>query len=165
MMVKTSNIYLAELRYYDKSRHSSIAFPEEAYALLEKNDNGYTNLLNNDINLPVYKRAHREMESLDSNGNYIAYRTYIILDSGVEEDGFCYIVEGRSLSDAFSKENVDYDDIKEFVLKSSLFFYDSIDILKDSIFYQDKAIKMQEKKDEFDQMISDYYGEKMVKVK
>ena len=165
-MVKTSNIYLAELRYYNMDRHSVSVFPEKAYALLEKTDEGYVNLLNRDVDYPVYRRAHREIETRGANGEYVSYGTYIVLDSGEKKDGLCYVVESRNYSDGFLKDIVDYDDIKDYVLKSSLFFYDSIDILKNSFYHRKKAKLMKQKKESFDKMIKDYCGEKaFVKVR
>lgn len=165
-MVKTSNIYLAELRYYNENRQSVSVFPEKAYALLEKTDEGYVNLLNKDVDYPVYRRAHREIETRGRNGEYVPYGTYIVLDSGEKKNGLCYVVESRNFSDGFLKDIVDYDDIKDYVLKSSLFFYDSIDILKSSFYHSKKAKLMQKKKDSFDKMIRDNYGEKaFVKVR
>ena len=166
-MIKTENLFLAQLRYYSMDYNGSEILPIKAYVVLEKTEDGYVNLFNKDEVLPVYRR-----ESPNFYRNYtfhddLMFGTKIILDEGEEKNGLCYIMDMGSFREIFRKDEVSLDEVKKFVSESPLFFYNRVDMLEDSCEIRrlsavervrhNKDIEM---KCAFDEYIRENYGAK-----
>ena len=136
--VKSSNLRLAQLRYYELERHASEILDNKAFAVIlevntfNKDEDGnyiynYINVFNPLETLPVFDRTPYTNVTPDG---LCEFGNKLELKSGEEKDGPCLILETGNLGDDLRKEKVTINDIKNYVLKSKLFFVDRVELLE-----------------------------------
>ena len=124
--IKTNKLHLAQYRYYEVGRGSEIP-PVSAYCILAEVNGCYYNVLNPFLELPVYGRSN--VSNTTRDGEY--YGSKILLKSGEEKDGLCYIMEFGDMEKSFKNKEVSINDIEKYVFNSSLYFWDRLDLLEE----------------------------------
>lgn len=142
-LISTSELCLAQIRYYEKDK-SATEIPElKAYAILLNNAGLFLNIFDeNHEELPVYVRVPYSNTTLDGED----FGSKLFLANGMEVSGKCYVVEELGLFDYFGYENVHIEDIEDFIMKSDLFFPDRVFLFKEldesnKNIYGDKNLK------------------------
>ena len=126
--IRTENLRLAQLRFYETQRNGTEILPMLAYAFLLKNGDQYINILNPEEEYPVYGRVPYSNTTISGED----YGTKIILLSGEERDGLCYVLENRSVSSMFgNKEEISFQELQKYVMFSSDFFVDRMKIVEE----------------------------------
>ena len=124
--IKTDKLHLAQYRYYEVGKGSEIP-PISAYCILAEVNGNYYNVLNPFLELPVYGRSN--VSNTTRDGEYFGSK--IVLKSGEEKDGLCYIMEFGNMEKKFKNKEVSVDEIESYVFNSPLFFWDRLDILEE----------------------------------
>lgn len=120
-MLKTSNLKLARLKYFDTKHNGVELNPFEVFAFLEKiGEDTYVNVFRPEETLPVYDRA--PYSNVTKSG--LEYGTKIFLVTGESKDGPCYVIESRNVPELLSKDLISMNDLKDFVISSPAFFMD-----------------------------------------
>ena len=126
MNIETKKLKLAQVRYYDEE-HNGVEVPSlKAYVFLLKSGESYINILNPGEDLPVYERVPYTNTTLDGDD----YGTKIVLAYGECESGPCYVVENIGMDHIFEVDSISLRQLKEYVMKSNLFFMDRLEIMK-----------------------------------
>ena len=137
--INTKDLKLAQLRYYETKYNGTEILPISCYAFLLSVNGQYRNILNPMEELPVYGRVPYSNTTISGED----YGNKIILLSGEEKDGLCYVLENTDVKKMFSdKEVISFKTLKKCVCASKEFFIDRVSILKkerklipDSSFY------------------------------
>ena len=126
-VMKTKSLRLAEVRYFDRE-HNGVEIPRiNAYVILAQAGDRYLNVFNPGEELPVYDRVPYSNTTMDG----VDYGTKIVLASGTCKNGLCYVLDKTKIEDFFfGKEEITFDQLEAFVLRSDLFFIDRMDLMK-----------------------------------
>ena len=127
-VINTSNIKLAQIRYFNEKVNACEIPTIEAYALLVNVWGKYINLFNFTDELPVYTRAPYSNTTMDGED----YGTKIVLVTGEVQEGPCYVLEPLRMKSVFRKEKISFGELEQYVLQSDLFFVDRIGLLEDA---------------------------------
>jgi len=128
--IKTERLKLAQIRHFSKA-HNGVEVPRnKAYVFLYKlGEDKYVNLFNTMQELPVYERvpySNTTKEGLD-------YGTKIVLASGEEKSGPCFVVENIGMDNLFGEEKISLEQLKQFVFASNLFFIDRPTLVEEKV--------------------------------
>lgn len=128
--IKTERLKLAQIRHFSKA-HNGVEVPKEkAYVFLYQMGEGqYMNILNPLHELPVYERVPYGNTTSDG----FSYGTKIVLASGEEKTGPCYVVENLGMDNIFGERTISMKQLHEFVLASNMFFMDRPFIVEESV--------------------------------
>lgn len=146
-LINTKDLKLAQIRYFD-TRHNGVEIPEiKAYAFLRKIGEKYINILNPEEYYPVYDRVPYTNTTSDG----IDYGTKIVLVSGEEDDGPCYVMDRLDMDHIFGVQSLTKEQIEKVVLVSDLFFIDRPELLKrkGAFFFHKKLREDEKKKEQF----------------
>lgn len=126
MKMKTNQLRIAEVRYFD-TYHNGILVPsQETYTFLYKMGNQFINVFTPEIEYPVYERVPYSNVTKDG----WEFGTKILLVSGECQDGLCYVMERTPIEDVLRVDEITKEELEDVVLKSNLFFINRIDLLK-----------------------------------
>lgn len=131
MAIKTKDLKLAHVRYYDE-KHKGLEYSEplSSVILVKTEDNSYDNLLNPGENFPVFERIARTFNHYSTDGYY---GTKIRLVSGELASGEAWLLTSIDFENLFGREYVDFWDIERYVLNSPLYFKDRMRIIEDKL--------------------------------
>lgn len=161
------NLFLAELKYFDKD-HNGIEVTEDlSYVIIERFGNekeGYTflNVFDRLETFPVFKRN----TCYENYSNGICYGSKIESVSSFFETGPCWLIKS-SLKDTSLPENVSMEDLENIVLISKNYFKDRKSIAArrmkkfDNYFKMLRIIKNDRKHEDY----MNYYFEERAKEK
>ena len=124
--LKTENLRLARVKYFDTAHNGAEITDKEVYAFLFTHDGEYANVFNPEDDLPVYDRspyANTTKEGID-------YGNKLFHVSGPVQDGPCYVVEPVSVTRLFEKDTITMEELRRYVMQSSQFFIDQIRLLE-----------------------------------
>ena len=123
--MKTKDLRIAEVRYFDTFQNGILVPLQEAYTFLQIIGDKYVNVFS-EKEYPVYERM--PYSNITKDG--WEFGTKIQLVSGECQDGLCYVVERTPVQDVLRVENISIKELEEVILKSNVFFIDRIDLLK-----------------------------------
>lgn len=124
--MRTKDIKLAELKFYNKEEGGVELTPVQSYGWLVKLGDGYLNVLNPYEEFPVLERV--PYSNCSQYG--LEYGTKMRPLTECSESGPCWIIGKDSLADFTSLEEVNRQELEDIVLSSSLFFKDRYPIVK-----------------------------------
>jgi len=159
--VDTRKLRLAKIKVYDEEGKGSKYMPtgvEAPYVFLYDINGTYVNLFNPAEELPICERAPYAI--CDEEGE--DYATYMWHIAGELKDGPFYLMSSQSCkTDIFSEDEIELDFLKKYMLRSSRFFYDRLEIinslpLKERRKYKDVAKKDEKRHFDFDQYVSSH---------
>lgn len=117
------NIYLAKVRYLDKDK-GEFNTDIDVYTFLQKKDGQYVNLFHPELDYPVYEYAYSKYSDLGNENG-----AYLNRVQGDIKDGLSYVVQKTDIRGIFKT----IYDIEQFMLYSSEFFIDRIDVINKRI--------------------------------
>ena len=124
-IIDSKNICLAQLRYFNFERKSTVIPDEKAYVILLNVDGNYSNIVTGEV-LPVYGRVPYANTTLDGED----YGTMLYSVTGEVKDGMCYLLEEKENFGMFvEKDSYSMKEIESEIINSSLLFVDRIDLL------------------------------------
>ena len=124
-IIDSKNICLAQLRYFNFERKSTVIPDEKAYVVLLNVDGNYSNIITGEV-LPVYGRVPYTNTTLDGED----YGTMLYSVTGEIKDGMCYLLEEKENFGMFvEKDRYSMKEIESKIINSSLLFVDRIDLL------------------------------------
>lgn len=140
--IAVENLRKAKIRYCESDKGCEI--PEvEAYALLIKIGDEYRNVVRPLEECNVYDRL--PYSNRTQNGE--DFGSKIILASGKEEDGICYIME-KKLGAFEGKDYVTVDEIDDEIINNlDVFYFDRWDLCFDGVVPINKCSKVVKKAD------------------
>lgn len=130
--IKTSDIYLGELRDYSVE-HRGVELNNYGYVFLKKclynDEEKYINLLNYFDEYPVYKRYPVSNYTKDGE----SYGTKIVQVCGEEKDGPCFVIfSHEKIENLFNDEYISLNDLEKIALDGNYFFKDFEDVVEES---------------------------------
>ena len=127
MGIKTKDLKLAEVRYFDKENNGLELTPPLSYVVLLNRGDTYISLLNPGEFYPVYKRV-KHKSNVYSEDEYIG--TKVELMCGEVCNGEAWLLNDVDFNKHFGCEEVDMDTVYDYVITSSLFFKDRLELAK-----------------------------------
>ena len=131
-MIKTENLRLARVKYFDVEHNGAELTEHEVYAFLESIGGKYVNVFHPTEELPVYDRA--PYANVTRDGEDYGNRLFHL--SGDVANGPCYVLDLVSVSKMLGKEDISLSALKEYVLSSKNFFLDRISLIQ-----QEKGVR------------------------
>lgn len=143
--IPVEKIKKAQLRYFDEE-HNGVEIPEiKAYTIFVETDDGYVNLFTGLDNYNVYER----LPYTNTTQGGEDFGTKIRLVSGKEEDGVCYVLESKGMTELKGLESVTKEYLYKLILESEDFYFDRLDLLNAYPhmlgFFEKQAIKKKDK--------------------
>ncbi len=132
--MKTNNMRLAQIRYFEEERNAVEILPIAAYVFLIHVGDKYYNLLNPAVEVPVYERV--PYSNTTSAGE--DYGSMIRLVEGEVKDGVCYVIDNVSVKGMFGKDEVELNEVEKYVMNSDLFFADRYALYRDKSSFFDR---------------------------
>ena len=127
--MKSENVRLARVRYYDVERNGLEVDDINAYAFLLKTGTSYINIFDMTSNYPVFDRV--PYSNTTKNGE--DYGTKVIQISGdPDKSGLCYVLEATTGKSLFNLDEVTDELLKIYMIHSNKFFVDRMNILQES---------------------------------
>ena len=125
--LKTTDLRLARVKWYDTEHNGAELSSPEAYAFLQKiNEDTYINPFDPVETLPVLDRSI--YPNVMANGEEFGNR--LIHVSGELTTGPCYVIERRPVEGLFGEaESVTLNQLKTYILRSKKFFVDRPSII------------------------------------
>ena len=128
MKVNTSDLKLAEVRYYDVP-HNGLEYTKPlAYVVLLNRGDTYVSLLNPGDIAPIYERVPYTSNAVGTE-DYIG--TKIRQVSGESVSGEAWLLTDFDFTTKFDRKDVEIEAVEDFVLGSGLFFKDRISLAQD----------------------------------
>ncbi len=124
--MKTENLKLAQIRYFETKRNATEIPMNPAYVILFHQEGEYMNVFCPGEELPVYERAPYGNCTLNGDN----YGNLLYLASGEVQEGPCFVVEPFRMKDILRKEEVSMSELEDFVMTSDYFFVDRISLLE-----------------------------------
>lgn len=128
--IDTRKLKLARIKVYNEKGKGSYHYPEGVetpYAFLYEINGTYVNILNPLEELPVCERTTSAFCDTKTGEDIGTWMTHV---SGKLEDGPFYVMNhGNCRSELFSNDEIELELLKRYVLRSSEFFYDRLDII------------------------------------
>lgn len=115
----TSDLYLAEVKYADKEKGIEVMEPI-SYAFVYHKDNSFYNVITKE-EYPTYERVPYPNSTID-------YGTKVKLLNDIDNTGECYLLTGIKCRELFEKDKVQLETIEDYILNSSCYFKDRVDI-------------------------------------
>lgn len=128
MKVNTKDLSVAEVRYYDKEKNGLEYTSPLSYVILLNRGDTYVNLFNCGDFAPVYTRIKNVSNRFKDSDEF--FGTKINLVCGEVQSGEAWLISDVNFSEVFGMEEVDVDDIENYVIESDLFFKDRLEIIK-----------------------------------
>ena len=125
--MKTADLRLAKVRYFDTKHNGAELSTIEAYAFLRKAGDHYFNVFDVLEDLPVLDRAPYANTTMSG----VDYGNKLFHVQGELVDGPCYVIEPFPVRDILRKERVSEPELREYVLRSKNFFVDRLKMLED----------------------------------
>lgn len=161
-VIKTDDLYFATIKYYEKDKGVEVV-ENFAYAFLIKMDNMYINPFSPLDLFPVFDRVPYPNYTLSGE----EFGSKLRLLNTIDRSGPCFIVVGEKL---FDKEEVNYEELEEYVINSKLFFKDRLPIAKERMKKFKSPLKMceiilsdEKKLDNYESYFSERIGVQKVK--
>ncbi len=130
--IKTADLRLARVKYFDLEHNGAELTELEAYAFIQKIGSEYINVFDATEDLPVLERSI--YPNVMPNGE--EFGTKLIHAYGTLTDGPCYVVEPYSIRNITEKDKIDTDSLKEYIFNSDKFFVDRMQLIE-----QEKGIR------------------------
>ena len=127
MKVNTKNLSVAEVRYYDLEKNGLEYTPPLSHVVLLNRGDTYVNLFNCADFAPVYTRVKNVSNRFKDSDEF--FGTKINLVCGEVQSGEAWLINDIDFSEVFNTEEVDVDDVENYVLESDLFFKDRLEII------------------------------------
>ena len=149
--MKTKDLRLTEICYYDTFRNDIMVPTKKAYTFLQKVDSQYRNVFTPEIEYPIYEIVPYS----NITKNYWEFGTKYQLLRGKCEDGICYVIHPFSMEDVLRVEEITKEELEEMIVKSNQFFIDRIDILQreKNSFFNKQLWDDKKKRKEFQQYL------------
>ena len=127
-IIKTKDLKLARVKYFDSEHNGVELTPIEAYAFIQWSDEDqrFVNLFDDEENLPVYARSL--YPNVAPNGE--EYGNRLINVYGPVENGPCFVIEPVDVSKLLDMKAITWEGLKEYVLHSDKFFVDRIPLIE-----------------------------------
>ena len=127
--MKSENVRLARVRYYDVKNNGLEVDDINAYAFLLKAGESYINIFNITSGYPVFDRMPYSNTTKDG----VDYGTKVIQLSGdPDKSGLCYVLEATTAKSLFDLDEVDEEFLKTYMIHSNKFFVDRLNILQEN---------------------------------
>lgn len=120
--IDTKNLYLAELKRCDKDKGVELMDPLSYVFVFQQNDSFYNVFTKEEY--PTYGRVPYSNNTTTGE----AYGTKVKLLNNVDVSGPCYLLTNIKCEDLFDEDSVDLKEIEDYILNSSYFFKDRVDI-------------------------------------
>lgn len=120
--IDTKNLYLAELKRCDKDRGVELMDPL-SYVFVYQQDDSFYNIITKE-EYPTYKRVPYSNDTADGED----YGTKVKLLNNIDVTGPCYLLTSAKGKELFAKDSVELKEIENYILNSSYFFKDRVDI-------------------------------------
>lgn len=134
MVIKTKDLKLAHVRYYDgEHRGLECSDPLSNVILVKVGENLFDNLLNPGEIFPVYRRVVGTFNQYSTDGYY---GTKIKLVSGELTPGEAWLLTATNFESVFGRESIDINDIEKYVVNSPLYFKDRVTIIERKLAYE-----------------------------
>ncbi len=118
----TSDLYLAEVKYADKEKGIEVMEPI-SYAFVYHKDNSFYNVITKE-EYPTYERVPYPNRTMDGED----YGTKVKLLNGVAATGECYLLTSINCRELFKEDKAYLETIEDYILNSSYYFKDRVDI-------------------------------------
>lgn len=125
--LKTKDLKLARVKYYDWKQDGVELTQIEAYAFLEKFGDYYVNVFDLDDKLPVFERSIYPNVTKDGE----EYGNRLIHVSGAIENGPCFVIEPVDVQRLIGMDSISYNGLKEYVYHSDKFFVDRVFMMQE----------------------------------
>ena len=125
--LKTKDLKLARVKYFDMAHNGAELTDVEAYAFLEKVGDQYVNVFDMTEELPVLDRSL--YPNVMRNGEEFGNR--LIHVCGTLTDGACYVIEPVNVSKLLGFDTIGSDDLKEYMYRSEKFFVDRMHLIQE----------------------------------
>ena len=126
MKLKTKDLRITEIRYFDTLHNGVLVPSQEAYTFLQKIGDQYVNVFTPEVEYPIYERVPYSNTTKDG----WEFGTKIMLVSGECQDGLCYVMERTPVQDVLRVDEITKEELEKVILKSNVFFINRIDLLK-----------------------------------
>lgn len=130
--LKTQDLRLARVKYFDTEHNGAELTSLEAYAFLRQLGDKFINVFDELEELPVLDRS--VYPNVMPNGE--EFGTRLIHVSGELNDGPCYVIEPFSVRDALGFDVISQVELKEYMYSSPKFFVDRMKLIE-----QEKGMK------------------------
>lgn len=124
--LKTEDLRLARVKYFDIEHNGAELTDVEAYAFLQKVGDKYVNVFDLTEDMPVLDRSI--YPNVMRNGEEFGNR--LIHVCGHLTDGPCYVIEPVNVRALFGYDLIGSNELKEYVLRSESFFVDRLNLIK-----------------------------------
>ena len=129
--MKAKDIKIAELKFFDKDHFGIEVSEVQSYGLIAEVegviDSVYLNLLNPFQEYPIFER----IPYCNCNSDGVEYGAKVISVGKEElETGPCWVIGKENLFEVLGKEDVEKEDIEDFVLKSPFYYKDRMSLVK-----------------------------------
>lgn len=118
----TSDLYLAEVKYADKEKEIEVMEPI-SYAFVYHKDNSFYNVITKEEH-PTYERVPYPNITIDGED----YGTKVKLLNGIDATGECYLLTSINCRELFNEDKAYLETIEDYILNSSYYFKDRVDI-------------------------------------
>ncbi len=125
--IKTTDLRLARVKYFDTKHNGAELSKTEAYAFLRKAGDHYFNVFDVLEDLPVLDRY--PYANVLSTGE--EYGNKLVHVQGELVDGPCYVIEPFSAKSVLRVDEISEQELREYVLHSRMFFVDRLKMLED----------------------------------
>ena len=125
--IKTDNLRLAKVKYFDTKHNGAEISDIEAYAfLVEVGENQYLNVFDPDENIAVFDRSNYSNYTKDD----VAFGNRLVHVCGEIANGACYVMERISVPALLGVESITLEQLKDYILASDKFFVDRLSLLE-----------------------------------
>ena len=129
--MKAKDIKIAELKFFDKEHFGIEVSEVQSYGLIAKVEgvinSVYLHLLNPFEEYPIFER----IPYCNCNSDGVEYGAKVISVGKEElETGPCWVIGKENLFEVLGKEDVEKEDIEDFILKSPFYYKDRMSLVK-----------------------------------
>lgn len=159
MNIKSENIKIAAVRYYDVE-NNGLVYPNDeqlSYVVLLNRGDVYINLLNPEESLPVFKRVPY---TTNYHGTEVCFGTKVRLESGEDKEGEVWLVEPHLTFSEYPMD-VSIRDVEDYVIESPIYFVDRARVIEERL--KRKIMTPHRRKKLINIMLSDKEKESKVK--
>lgn len=122
--MKRDKIYIAELKYYEAGKGIEVHKPLSLVLVGQTEENKYINIFNPEEEYPTFRGSNYYSTYKDDD---VIGRKYVCIGNKLET-GPCWVLRGNLSKQCF-KEDVEYNELEEYILKSSAYYKDRRSIL------------------------------------
>ena len=125
--MKTQDLRLARVRYYDTKHNGAELSNLEAYAFLRKAGDRYYNIFDVVEDLPVLDRMPYSCTTRSGED----FGNILIHVQGELTDGPCYVIEPFTAREVLGVDKISEEELKRYVYRSKNFYVDRLKMLED----------------------------------